>query len=603
MPFSPFRSLTFVRWLIVLALTGGEPQLCRAADQKGPLHYEVTFVGVGDGKIEEELRIRSDAEKRKNEPPPVLGLLRRRVKNDVEGFQDVLKSMGYYGARIESEIDETRDPLLVAFRVDPGKRYSIRSVEIETAPSSAGASRIPTSDSLGLTPGSPAEAQRITETRDALVQKMRNRGHPFAQAAEPRVLVDHDTEDVAITFLLNPGPFAKFGDTSLSGLNTVEEGHIVRRIPWKKGDPYNDALLSEFHERLTETRLFSLVRVSHQDRLDDAGLLPIQVEVTERKPRTIRAGASYKTDEGFGATASWEHRNLFGFGERLITSIVASQIIFSGEGKFEKPHFLTDRQTLHSNFRIAREDTEAYESRNVEGTAMLRRELWKGVQTSVGTGFRISELDDVTTGKDEFVLVSFPAQLEWDASNDLLDPSRGWRLKAYASPYLNTLNADSTFFKANIGFSHYLPVMRKPSLVFAGRASLGTIVGVDRDFVPADLRFYAGGGGSVRGYPYQSVSPLRSNEKPIGGSSLVEFSAELRWRVSERIGLVTFLDGGAAFDSSWPDFSTPLRWGTGLGFRYYTPIGPLRLDVGFPINRREGIDEVVQFYISLGQAF
>ncbi len=604
MPLSPSKPFILACLPIVLALLNVEPRRCLAEiGQGGSIRYEVAFEGVGDKKIEQALRIRSDAERRKNDPPPVMGLLRHRAQRDVQEFQDVLKSMAYYGALIESLIDETSEPLLVTFRVNLGKRYAIRSLEVETPASFTRTSGIPAGDSLGLGVGTPAEAQRILDARDLLVQKTKNAGYPFAQAGEPRAVVDHRTESVAITFPLDPGHFARFGDTSISGLGAVEEEHIVRRIPWKKGEPYNDGLLSDFHKRLTETRLFSLVRVTHQDWLDDSGLLPIQVELTERKSRTLRAGVSYKTDEGFGATASWEHRNLFGRGERLLTSIIASQITFSGEGKFEKPDFLTDHQTLHSNLKIARDDTEAYESRNVEGSVLVRRKLWKGVKTSVGSGFRISEVDDAATGKDEFVLVHFPGQLEWDASNDLLDPSRGWRLKVEASPFLNTLDADSTFFRSTVAVSHYLTVMKKPFLVFASRAALGTILGADRDSVPADLRFYSGGGGSIRGYPYQSVSPLRSDDKPLGGTSIFECSAELRWKVSERIGLAAFLDGGGAFDSSLPDFSSPLRWGTGLGFRYYTPIGPLRVDVGFPINRREGIDDVVQFYISLGQAF
>ena len=136
----------------------------------------------------------------------------------------------------------------------------------------------------------------------------------------------------------------------------------------------------------------------------------------------------------------------------------------------------------------------------------------------------------------------------------------------------------------------------------AGGANVGAIVGAERNEIPADERFYAGGGGSIRGYAYQTVAPL-SGTDPIGGRSIFELSLELRLKLTEQFGLVTFLDGGNAFTSQTPDFRESLLWGTGLGFRYYTPIGPLRLDVAFPLDRREGIDDSFQVYVSLGQAF
>jgi len=120
--------------------------------------------------------------------------------------------------------------------------------------------------------------------------------------------------------------------------------------------------------------------------------------------------------------------------------------------------------------------------------------------------------------------------------------------------------------------------------------------------VPADERFYAGGGGSIRGYSYQSVGPLSGGD-PVGGRSLLELSTELRLRLGERFGFVGFLDGGSAFGAAFPDFDEELLWGTGLGFRYFTAVGPLRLDFAVPLDRRHGIDDAFQVYISLGQAF
>ena len=186
--------------------------------------------------------------------------------------------------------------------------------------------------------------------------------------------------------------------------------------------------------------------------------------------------------------------------------------------------------------------------------------------------------------------------------DDLLDPTRGGRLFLQVMPFYDIMGSDSNFIKGYTSYRHYVPIMKKPMLTLAGKVSIGVIEGKGLESIPADERFYAGGGGSIRGYAYQSVGPMVAGD-PIGGRSLIELSAELRIKFTDHLGLVGFLDGGSAFADTIPDSSQDLRWGTGMGLRYFTPIGPLRLDVAVPLNRRSGIDDNFQIYISLGQAF
>ena len=178
----------------------------------------------------------------------------------------------------------------------------------------------------------------------------------------------------------------------------------------------------------------------------------------------------------------------------------------------------------------------------------------------------------------------------------------GRRFALGFTPFYDTISADIWFFKGYGSYNHYLQLSEKPCLVLAGHTALGATFGAERSEIPADQRFYAGGAGSIRGYEYQSVGPLR-NQDPTGGRSLFELSFEFRLKLTEKIGLAAFVDGGSVFTSSVPDFSEKIRWGTGGGVRYYTPIGPLRLDVGVPLNRRKDIDDAFQIYVSLGQAF
>jgi translocation and assembly module TamA len=246
------------------------------------------------------------------------------------------------------------------------------------------------------------------------------------------------------------------------------------------------------------------------------------------------------------------------------------------------------------------EEPDAYRSRSFDASSQVERLFSKQLSGAIGIGARISEVEQF--GDDQKTAFFYvPSRLDWKTMDRPLDPTRGGWLSLELAPYQDFNRQDLRFFKAYGRYSRYL-LLLDPNLLLALKGVVGTIGGATRDDVPADLRFYAGGGGSIRGYPYQKVGPLEDHE-PKGGRSLVEVSAEVRFKITEKIGLVAFLDGGNAFASSFPDPGETLLWGAGGGIRYYTPVGPLRLDVGVPLQRREGIDDPFQVYISLGQAF
>ena len=196
-----------------------------------------------------------------------------------------------------------------------------------------------------------------------------------------------------------------------------------------------------------------------------------------------------------------------------------------------------------------------------------------------------------------------PVSFIWDNTDKVLDATRGFRVQIDGAPTTDTLNNNVNFTRLYGLYSHYFKVVNSPRTVLAGRLGLGSMIGTSVDNIPPDIRFYAGGGSSVRGIGFQLASPLDEEDDPIGGRSLFELSLEARLRVSKSIGVVAFLDGGIAFSSQYPDFDENPRLGSGLGLRYHTPIGPLRFDVGVPLNRRSGIDDKYQIYVSLGQAF
>ncbi|MFC1822639.1 autotransporter assembly complex family protein [Thermodesulfobacteriota bacterium] len=595
-----------------------------SADSRIP--YFVAVEGVEDHALKKLLESVSKTFTLRKSPPASLNLLHRRINSDIPRLLTALRSQGYYRAKITNEIREDKSPIIsdeikeeesplvpneireeegltrVIFIIETGPPYSLKSIDIRIMGEGAVLQEKFISEKpSGLLPGQPARSKEILDAAKKINQWLQKQGFPFPKTETPKVVVDHAEESVSITYQVQSGPMAGFGATRIEGLESVDEAFVRNKIPWKRGERFNMEQFGKVRKNLLGADLFATVEVVKGDELNAKGQLPITIKLRERKHRTVKAGVSYKTDEGPGASLSWAHRNVFGRGERLNLKGNVSGIGFGLEGEFRKPEFRRPDQALLLNARLADDRPDAFTSRNFTSMARIERTLGRGLSLAIGPAFRLSRVEQL--GKvDRFKLLFLPASLNWDYSNDLLNPSQGGRLNLQLTPFYEIFGKDLSFGKGYTRYSHYVPLMKKSSLIFALRGTLGAMGGAERDEIPADIRFYAGGGGSIRGYAYQSVAP-RIDGQPVGGRSLFSVAAELRFKVTKSIGLVTFLDGGNAFESVFPDFEEDLQWGAGLGLRYFTPVGPLRLDVGVPINRRDGIDDAFQIYISIGQAF
>jgi len=564
------------------------------------IKYNVEIKGVSESSLVTDLESVSDTFSLREKFPPTMQLLRYRAEKDTEKFTKVLRAQGYYDEKIKVEINEKNQPVKVIFQVNPGPLYTFKTIETQV-PGKSKNLQLPSPAQLGLKTGEPAIAKAVINAQETLLGKIKDQGFPFPKIQERRVVVDHRTKNVNVTFDIDTGPSARFGSTEISGLQSVNKDFVLKKLPWHKGEKFDASLLSKFRDNLTATKLFSIVRIDYGEKLGTNGLLPISVEVTERKHRSVRAGAAWSSDEGIGGKIAWEHRNLFHNGERLYLGIVASQIDLSAEAIFEKPYFIRDDQSLAFNFAISNETTDAYDSQNIGGALLINRQIRERMVLGAGLGFRASKVKQLGETQN-FELFYLPAQFDWDTSNSLLDPTRGGKLNVKLAPYFDVQKSGPSFTKGFLVYSHYFQILESPFLLFAGRVGVGSIVGASRTDIPADLRFYAGGGGSIRGYAYQRVGPL-VGDTPVGGRSVLELSAEFRYKITETIGCVAFVDGGTAYEATYPNFDETIRWGAGPGFRYYTPIGPLRLDIGFPLNKRPGIDSDYQIYVSIGQAF
>ena len=477
------------------AVATPEVEAKTAPDDAAPsVPYEVEIRGVEDRTLRELLQEVSETRRLIDRPPPSLTRLRRRAEDDQARLQRALRSEGYYGATIDLSVDDAAHPVRIVFQVDPGPRYRLREVAIEVTPPEADLP-LPSRRELGIAPGTPAVAQTILNAETALVERARARGYALAEAGERRAVVDHDADAMDLTLRLVPGPLVSFGKIDVVGLKAVEPGFVERRLPWRPGDLITTKRLTEGQRALRETELFSTTRTRLGTTPDDQGRLPVTVAVTESKHRSIEVGGRYRTDEGPGGNVAWVHRNFFGRGERVRLELDASPIAGFLLGSFRKPDVWMRDLALLTEAELAFENPDAYDSRSATTSVGLERRFGEGMTLVGAIAFTAERVKEASSGRDDtFGLVSLPVSFNWDRSDDRLDPSRGGRLSVENEPFVDTFGSGLAFNKSSVAYTHYVQVLRRPRVVLAGRSAVGTLSGASRADVPANLRFYAGGG-------------------------------------------------------------------------------------------------------------
>lgn len=539
-------------------------------------------------------------------PPESETALRGAARRHEDLLKRALTSEGYYGATVSSIL--AWPELITVFDVKPGPLYQmdVIAVRIWERETLSGEPEItpPQSLQLPLEKGEPAQAVEVIGAEEALVSQLMEMGYPFARALARDALVDHDRHTMDVTYRLESGGRYRFGPVQMVGLDKVSPEVVRREISWLEGAWYDQRRVRETQDKLQKTGLFSLTRlypVAQAEAVEDR--LPICLELTERPHRTISLGLQYRTDEGVGAAADWEHRNFMRLGRSLRLSSQVTELEQNFGANYVMQDFLDSRNTLTLHAKVGQLDTDFYQSRRIDIGAWLEHPYSSHWYLGLGPALRVSRVKQRPETRN-YYLLSFPVEIGADYRDDRMDPNRGYRLVNRIAPFVDVHDMGVWFIKNELTLSWFLPLGGEASgYTLATRLHLGVAGGASLAAIPADERMYAGGGGSIRGYAYQEVGPLDKDGEPTGGRSVTDWSMELRKRINERFGLVAFVDGGAAHESVHFDFGNSIQWGAGVGVRYYTPIGPLRFDVAFPINPREDIDSSVQFYISIGQAF
>ena len=579
------------------------------------LRYTVIFKGLETGELLLRLQEVSELVHLKDKHPRSTTALHRRIEHDIPELVKVLHAYGYYDGRIHPNIEEWGERLLITLTVRTGIRYTIQEFEVvphhspepwEIDPEvllidpDYPFDRITTKDT-GITLGSPAVAKDVLNSHDAVTDFFARHGFPLARIVDDDIIVDEARKTMSVTLHVDSGPLAYFGKTEFEGLNKVRPKVVEQKIIWEEGELYAPEKVQKTKRLLENSGLFVITHVEHAKEIIDDHLLPMTISVSERKSRSVAAGVSWSTHQNFGVGASWENRNFRNLGQTLRFSVDLTEFRQVGLASYRKPHFMRPTVTLVVTAAAEHEDTVGFQEQTYSLTARLEKKIKESILMSVGNRIeyeRATETDNST----RYTLYNVPFFIRWNTTNNLFNPTDGETLDYNMDPFVDIAGNDVAFLINQIEGTIYRSLSKAGGVVFAGRLLLGSIVGASRFDVPPPKRFYEGSERSMRGYSYRSVGPFNATADPIGGRSVMVASAEFRLRFTEYFGIVGFFELGNVFPDIFPRFNRKYLKSIGGGLRYFTPVGPVRVDVGFPLDRRP-VDSNLEIYLSIGQAF
>ena len=578
----------------------------------------------------------------RKEAPDSLLALERRARLDKESAEQLLHAQGYYEGTAEFHIDTSGKKAQVVLRLVPGPRYVLGRAVVRYEPEPyvpeafrngtrraqysglqgllGREAREPVSPPrfprhLRLEPGKPVTAEEMLEAVDRVSRYLRRQGYPIAKTADSRYTLDRELRTINAEIVIDPGAPALMGEVRLVSASEVAEAYLRRLADWRPEDERgNSRRVGNYGDRLRALGLFNNVTLKpaldewrRQSGPGKVASLPLDLSVEDAPFRSLAAEARYDTDTGFGVEAEWEHRNILGNGETLRLNLPVTTEKQGLVARFEKPAFLRSGQSLDAEASALHEDTDAYERRGLAGYAYLNRRVNRYWRVGVGVGGDGGQIAEDGHGMRLYSVIDPRFTVRRDSRDNKVSPREGTLGKILVSPVAGYYDTTFTALTGEAEWmGYYAPFHTrrgKPDdrLVLATRLAAGMMAGVPLHAMPASMRYYAGGAGSVRGYSYQSLGPRNRKGDPLGGRSYQLVNLEARVKITDDVGLVPFLDGGMAYREQYPTLQD-LHWGAGLGLRYYTPVGPLRLDVATPLNPVEG-DPPVQFYISIGQSF
>jgi len=589
-----------------------DPVAPPAASDSKPvvIRYEVGVVGLGDTAVAAQfdaLSILRGNGRRSESSAQVTA----RADEDVKLLEKLLRAQGYFDARVDAAVTPvTGDParLNVVLTATPGTRYRLTTITL------TGPATVPpllARSALKLDPGASIVAADIESAEANIKLRLPEQGYPFVTLGPRDIVLDDVTHGGGYTLPVAPGVRSRFAGIRLDGEPVLSARHVGVIARFKSGELYDNRKVDDLRRALVATSLYSSVTIEPvaTAAVDADGTAPVDLLIKGgRGPkRTLSGSTGYATGEGIKLQGSYIDRNRFPPEGALGYDVIAGNQLQSVAATFRRSNAGQRDRSFQIGLTAANEDFAAYNAKTITLAASLSRvstPIWQKRWTwSAGVELDASRERDFdiarTTSRARlYGIAALPLQLGFDSSDNLLDPTRGFRVTVRNSPEVSYQRRVFGYDRSQIEGSAYHRIGH--DIVLAGRIRTAEIVGASTAEIAPTRRIYAGGGGSVRGFGYQELGPKDANNAPVGGRSSVEFAGEVRYRF-DNFGIVPFLDGGQVYDASLPKL-TGLRYGAGIGARYYTNFGPLRFDVATPIARRKGEDPVT-IYVSIGQAF
>lgn len=557
-----------------------------------------------------------------------------RARADEELLGEMLRTYGYYAGDVVRQLsggrrarengdsaasntsDAAREPR-VRFDLVPGPRYRFGRVDLGALSLLPGPDAARLLAAFAIAPGDPLYADRILERELELRVALGETGYPFATLGEPELLIDHARTEGDLTLAVDPGGKYAFGGVVSADPKFLSSRHLERIARFEQGDVYQQSLETDLRRAIIATGLVSSVTITPRENTPptEGAMGEVALDVAfERAPvRTIAGAIGYGTEDGFKVEGRWEHRNLFPpEGALRLRGILGTREALASVG-VRRNNFRGRDQILTADVFASDIKTLAVDSRSIglRGTfekvsnILFQKPVnWQLGGELVYTDERNRRARDTTIllPRQTYLIGGVFGSVTLDGSDDLLDPSRGYRATIALAPEVSRSAGDSSFYVRALAEAAYYKEVG--STVIAGRLRAATIQGTDRANIAPSRRLYSGGGGSVRGYGFQGVGPRNDRGEAVGGASLVEFSLEARIEtplMGGAIEVVPFIDAGTVGLDSTPDFRF-IQAGAGVGIRYKTTFGPIRVDVATPLNPTQ-FDSPVVVYVSLGQAF
>ncbi|MCQ0091908.1 outer membrane protein assembly factor [Roseovarius sp. M141] len=567
----------------------------------------------GDKKLAEALKSASLVEAASQDGRTGAQDIIAAANADYAKLLSVLYERGYYSGVINifvdgreagslspfADIEGVRD---VAIRVDPGRPFTFGATRIDPI---APGTELPE----GFATGQRARAPIVGKAVDAGIEGWREVGRAKAELADQSIVADHKSATLAADLALRPGPVVRFGELRQTTDSAVRPARLQQIAGLPTGERFSPDALETSAKRLRRTGAFKSVSLTEAEDLRAGDVMDIEMNIADEKPRRFGFGAEINSTEGVGLSAFWLHRNLLGGAERLRFDVgvggIGSQtggfeggIDYELGARYERPATFGADTTLFIFGKIAREDEPNYLSDQATLGFGFSRIVTEQLTLEAGLALRYSDEQD-SLGSREFFHLLLPVKATYDSRDVPLDPARGFYAQADVMPFVS-LNGSDSGGRVYLDGRTYYQLDEGGMFTLAGRLQFGSILGASLADTPQEFLFYSGGGDTVRGQPYQSLG-VPQGTGITGGRSFVGASAELRVDLAGNFDPVAFFDVGYIGAESVYDGSGRWQSGAGLGIRYATGIGPIRVDVGLPVTGSTG--DGVQLYIGIGQAF